>query len=62
MRRGDLAVSFSKRKCRWPWRTPGRAPEKPLMRGEASGVFAEFTAAAARFDADHLYVASRRKL
>jgi len=26
------------------------------MCGEASGVFAEFTTAAARFDADHLYV------
>ena len=56
MSRGDLAVFVLQNVGVSALENAGARSRKTLMGGEASGVFAEFNAAATRFDADHLYV------
>src|SRR6266851_1961251 len=56
MCRGDLPVVVLQDVGVRSLENAGTRSRKSLMRGEPSGVFAEFSAAAARFDADHFHV------
>src|SRR5216683_4542605 len=62
MSRGDLAVFVLQNVGVSALENAGARSRKTLMGGEASGVFAEFSAAAARFDADHLYVGIAKEI
>src|SRR5437016_14056780 len=62
MRCGDLAVFILQDVSVSPLENAGARSCKSLMRGEARGVFAELTAAAAGFNADHFHVRVGQKL
>src|SRR5713226_5566576 len=62
MRRGNLAVFVLQNVSVSSLQHAGTCASETLMRGEASGVFTEFTAAATGFDADHFHIRVAEKI
>src|SRR5260370_25949659 len=62
MRRGDLAVFVLQNVSVSPLQHARARSGKTLMRGQARGVFTEFTAAATSLDADHFHIFVAEKL
>jgi len=62
MRRGDLAVFVLQDVGVSALENTGARSRKTLLRGEASGVFTKFSAAATGFDADHFHAGVAKEI